>query len=295
LSASSEQLSTTSKCDIEAVAGPPLVDHERRWNSHPMITPFDKVIAAIDNRGYHNHRLEAHSDIVSAGIYQDLLTECEALRRDVENRVVQQWLNVRAPGARERKIDLFVGQAIDGSGEPDIKRLRICVENKSVVTAHRNRDARFDDLNEALQVVHAAKSEAVIVATILVGVAKKVLNIPDQVKKVYKGKQEEFRRTVLPRLSSGDEALWRDFAWAVSINKPTDPSETVRKFRMLPTRRPGHTHVCCYDYVLLVPVYIDNVNPPRLALQNDLEIDIQKEYWKMISTICKAYTARWHL
>lgn len=260
-----------------------------------MITPFEKVIAEIENRRYHNHRLEVHSDIVSAGIYQDLLIECEALRSDVENGIVRHWFNVHAPGARERKIDLFIGQATKGTEEPNIKKLRICVENKSVITAHRNRDARFDDLNEALQVVHAAKSEAVIVATILVGVATQVLNIPDQVKKLYKGKQAEFKQTVLPRLSSGDESLWRDFAWAVSVNKPGDAAETVRKLRMLPTRRPGHTHICGYDYVLMVPVSIDNVNPPRLALPNNLQIDIQKEYWKMISTICKAYTARWHL
>src|ERR1044072_4231407 len=153
-----------------------------------MNTPFDNVIAEIKRRHFHNHRRELHSDIVSAGIYQDLLTECEALQRDVESGIVRQWFNVRAPGARERKIDLFVGQAKDGTRKPDIKELRICVENKSVITAHRNRDARFDDLNEALQVVHAARSEAVIVATILVGVAAKVLNIPDQVKKTYKGR-----------------------------------------------------------------------------------------------------------
>jgi hypothetical protein len=260
-----------------------------------MITPFEKVIAEIKNRRYHNHRLEVHSDIVSAGIYQDLLTECEALRRDVEHGVVKQWFNVHAPGARQRKIDLFIGQPKKRSDEPDIKKLRICIENKSVITAHRNRDARFDDLNEALQVVHRARSEAVMVATILVGVATRVLNIPDQVKKVYKAKEVEFEERVLPRLSSGDESLWEEFGWAVSVNKVGDPAETVRKLRMLPTRRPGLTHVCGYDFVLVVPVNIDNVNPPRLAMPNDLEIDVHKEYRKMISTICKAYTARWHL
>jgi hypothetical protein len=260
-----------------------------------MNTPFEKVIARIQNRRYHNHRLEEHSDIVSAGIYHDLLTGCEPLRRDVMSQVVQCWYNVRAPGARERKIDLFIGQPISGTNKPDIHKLRICVENKSVITAHRNRDARFDDLNEALQVVHAAKSEAVVVATVLVGVAAKVLNIPDQVKKIYKGRLAEFERTVLPRLSSGDQSLWEEFSWAVSDNKLSDPLETVRKFRMLPTRRPGLTHVRGYDYVLIVPVDIDNVNPPRLAVPNDLQIDVQEEYWRMISTICKAYTARWHL
>jgi len=33
-----------------------------------MNTPFDAAIAAIAAAGYHNHRLEQHSDIVSDGI-----------------------------------------------------------------------------------------------------------------------------------------------------------------------------------------------------------------------------------
>ncbi|HEX7295941.1 MAG TPA: hypothetical protein VF251_09340, partial [Pyrinomonadaceae bacterium] len=70
------------------------------------------------------------------------------------------------------------------------------------------------------------------------------------------------------------------FEWAVSDNKLGDPAETVRKLRMLPTRHPGHTHVCGYDYVLVVPVSIDNVNPPRLAVHNDLGIDIAEDIGK---------------
>ena len=64
---------------------------------------------------------------------------------------------------------------------------------------------------------------------------------------------------------------------------------------MLPTRPPAHTHIQGYDYVLLVPVNIDNVNPPKLALDNNLGIDIEQDYKEMIETICKAYRARWHL
>src|SRR5437763_550040 len=243
-----------------------------------MSTPFDLVIKHIAAVGYHNHRLESHSDIVSRGIFDDLLETCPPLRRDVEKDVVRRWLNVRAPGARERKMDLFVGEPQRPGTKPDIKLLRVCVENKSVITAHRNRDARFDDLNETMKVVHGVKQEAVIVATILVGVAPHVLNIPDGVKKFYKGKLGKFQRSVLPRLSTGDQSLWDDFAWAVSVNKDIDAAQTVAKFRMLGTRPPGHTHVQGYDYLLIVPVHIDNVNPPRIALDNRLGIDVEKEY-----------------
>lgn len=146
-----------------------------------------------------------------------------------------------------------------------------------------------------MQVVHAVKKEAVIAATVLVGIAPNVLNIPDQVKKIYKSKPKKFQQSVLPRLSSGDESLWKEFAWAVSANKESDPVHTVTKFRMLPTRPPGHTHIQGYDYVLIVPVHIDNVNPPRIALENTLGIDVEADYKRMIKTICKAYRARWHL
>ena len=259
-----------------------------------MTTPFDEAIAEIRRQRYHNHRLEDHSDIVSNGVYADLLKTCERLREDAERGVIRRWLNVGAPGPRERRIDLFVGEpAADGS-RPDLPSVRICIENKSVITAHRNRDARFDDLNETMQVIHRVKPEAVVVATVLVGVAQKVLNVPDQVKKFYKDKPGVFDASVLPRLSSGDATLWDEFGWAVSRNKLSDPRLTVEKFRKLQTRRPGHTHVMGYDYVLLVPVHIDNVGEARVARENDLGIDIDRDYQEMLRVVCTAYTSRWH-
>jgi len=260
-----------------------------------MSTPFDRVVEHIASVGYHNHRLESHSDIVSNGIFDDLLKACPPLSRDVSKDVVRRWLNVRAPGARERKIDLFIGEPQRAGTRPDIKLLRVCAENKSVVTAHRNRDARFDDLNETMKVVHGVRKEAVIVATIMIGTASNVLNIPDAVKKQYRMKMGKFEKGVLPRLSTGDQSLWDEFDWAVSANKTSDPARTVAKFRQLPVRSPAHTHVEGYDFVLLVPVRIDNVNPPMIDRDNSRGIDIDRDYKKMITTICKAYRARWHL
>ena len=81
----------------------------------------------------------------------------------------------------------------------------------------------------------------------------------------------------------------------MSRNRPRDPQRTVEKFRKLPTRPPGRTDLVAYDYVLLVPVFIDNVHPPRVARDNALGIDVDGEYRMMLDRICKAYTARWHL
>jgi hypothetical protein len=260
-------------------------------------TPFDDAIAAIQHRGYHNHRLEGHSDIVSGGIYRDLREGCASLMGDVEKLIIQDWYNVSAPGARERKIDLFVGepeQGADGRPVPVLNKLRLCIENKSVITAHRNWYSRFDDLNSTMGVVHSIRAEAVIVATVLVGTASRVLNIPDRVKAVCKDRKIDFTANVLPRLSTGDASLWTEFSSAVSTNVPTAARTTVDNLQQLPRRLPGHTHVEGYDYVLLVPVYIDNVNRPYVDRNNNLGINIDHDYREMLSVICKAYTMRWH-
>ena len=262
-----------------------------------MTTPFDQVIEQIKRRGFHNQRLEDHSDIVSEGILTDLKRACAPFGADFSSGKIADWKNVKTPGARNRKIDLLVGEpAADGG--PDLDKIRFCVENKSVVTAHRNLYARFDDLNEALQVLHQVRSEAVLIATVIVGVADRVLNVPDKVKPLYKNKPADFQKKILPRLSSGDQKLWKDFDWAISFNRPGDSANTVNRFRQLRTRPPGHTHVVGYEYIILVPASIDNVNEPYIPGPGDprnLGIDVEKQYQTMLETICKAYTARWHL
>lgn len=260
-----------------------------------MTTPFDEAIRVIERIGYHNHRLETHSDTVSDGLYADLLTSCPPLRSDVENEVVKVWKNVSAPGDRLRKVDLFVGEP-GVAGEPDIHKVRIAVENKSVITAHRNRTNRFDDLSKVLSAIHAARPEAILIATVLIGLCDRVLNVPDHVHKFFRDdREEEFNSRIVPRLSSGDRTLWHEFNWAISHNRPADPAKTLALIRALPTRKPGHTHVAGYDYVLAVPVIIDNVNPPSVARENSLGIDVDREYQRLLEQICAGYTARWHM
>lgn len=260
-----------------------------------MSTPFDRVVDDIKRARYHNHRQDDHSGTVSRGIFEDLVRSCKPLAEDLERGTVKVWRNVSSPGDRLRKVDLFVGEpGLDG--KPDVPKVRIAVENKSVLTAHRNSPARFDDLRKVLGAIYSARPEALLVATVLIGLAQRVLNIPDQVHKFYRDdREQEFFDDVLPRLSSGDTTLWSDFSWAVSNNKPTDPAKSVAMFRRLPTRKPGHTHVEGFDYVLLVPMMIDNVNPPSLPRPNSLGIDVDAEYARMLKQLCSAYTARWHM
>ena len=259
-----------------------------------MNTPFDAAISEIARAGYHNHRLETHSDIVSDGIVADLQLTCEVFRRDVEAGVVSIWKNVASPGDRQRRVDLFVGEP-NANGEPDIAKVRIAIENKSVITAHRNRTNRFDDLSKVLAAVQGARPDALLIATVLVGLADRVLNVPDHVHKFFRDRDDEFRSHVLPRLSTGDESLFDEFSWAISENRTRDPAKTVELFRSLPTRGPAQTHIVAYDSVLLVPVKIDNVHPPELPRPNPLGIDVDSEYRECIARTCRAYTARYHM
>lgn len=259
-----------------------------------MSTPFDAAIAAIASARYHNHRLEAHSDIVCDGIVADLLQACDPFRADLDGGVVKIWKNVASPGDRERRVDLFVGEP-DEQGQPDIAKVRLAVENKSVITAHRNAPSRFDDLSKVVAAVQGERPEALLIATVLIGLSGRVLNIPDQVHKFFRDREEDFERDVLPRLSSGDESLFEEFSWAISKNRPGDPGKTLALFRTLPTRGSAQTHLVAYDSVLLVPVLIDNVHPPALPRPNPLGVDVDLEYRECITRTCKAYTARWHM
>lgn len=54
-----------------------------------MKTPFDAVISAIAAARYHNHRLEAHSDLVSDGIIADLRAQCATIRDDLASGIVR--------------------------------------------------------------------------------------------------------------------------------------------------------------------------------------------------------------
>lgn len=257
-----------------------------------MCAAFDDVVEEINRRGFHNHRLEEHSESMSRGILRDIRAMCEPFERDFTSGQIREWIDRPSPAGRGRNLDLVVAEPNDEASQPDLARLRLCVENKSAVTAHRNRTNRYHDLSDLVGVLHGTSPDAILIATVLIGLAERYLNVPDRLKPFLDS--DEFEQRVLPRLSTGDSSLWEEFPRAVSRNSKTDPQRTVSKFRELPTRPPGRTDLVAYDYVLLVPVHIDNVNPPTVARENDLGIEIDAEYSVMLDRICKAYTARWH-
>ena len=260
-----------------------------------MNTPFDRVILDIVERGYHNHRKETHSDIASTGIWEDLLAHSSDIKQDYGMHSIDHWLNRPAPDLQKRRADLLVCEIDEQTDVPDISRVRICLENKSVVTAHRNKGERFRDLDNFRSEVQQRRREAIVLGTVMIGTARRYLNVPDRISPLYKNRSEEFSRSVLPRLSTGDETLWDDFDFAISENRPDDAKKTFERFRSLPTRTPNLTHEVGFDYLLIVPVHIDNVNPPRVDRDNNLGLNVDEEYSSFLETVRRAYVARWHI
>lgn len=251
-------------------------------------SPFDAIVRNIASARYHNHREPSHSDLLSDRILGDLASACPKFREDRERERFREWRNVKGPDGRN--TDLVIG-APTPKGKPDLSQVRILLENKSVVTAHRNRNARFQDVERETHAIHAKNPRTIVVATLIVGVCERVLNVPDCVKKPYKSKPHIFDSEILPRLSSGDARLWDEFEHCVSVNRTDDPMKTVEYFRALPVREASDTHQRGLDFMLFIPMAINNVDPPRLAKLPG--IDPVVEYKKMIKKLCYAYRIRW--
>ena len=233
--------------------------------------------------------------MVSRGIWADLLSNCAEISGDYSEEKIGYWLNEPAPDLQRRKADLLVCETGEPSGQPDLSRVRICLENKSVITAHRNKGERFRDLDNFRSEVQQRRREAIVLGTVLIGTAARYLNVADQVKKLYGGRADEFEKSIRPRLSTGDKTLWDDFPFAISQNRSDDAQKTLDHLRNLPIRTPTLTHQEGFDYLLVIPVHIDNVNPPRVDRDNDLGIDVDEEYSRLLDTVRRGYIARWHI
>lgn len=268
-----------------------------------MPTPFDRILQRIHRRGYHNHRLEDHSDLLTDQIVSDLADRCQAFAEDQARPRFRGWHNVQA--ADGRNTDFIFGPVrADGPAnlfgdarvnQPDLSDVRLLIEHKSVITAHRNRHARVQDIEREMRATYHHNPRTIVVATVLIGTCLRVLNVPDCVRRDPRYDVGAFEAQIVPRLSSGDETLWDEFNHCVSRNTNTDPMRTVDLFRRHLPRRAvddADEEQMGIDYLLLVPVAIDNVNPPRLSTLDD--IDPCAAYDDMIQHICRTYRTRWH-
>jgi len=228
------------------------------------------------------------------------------LQADLERGYVGYWKNKKIKWGRGRETDLvvsepelqvtekqrlakfgWIGAASIRAAEPNLDNLRIVIEHKSVVTAHRNRDARHDDLNNMWQ---EATSDVIVGATVMIGIAELFLNVADQLKKSVGSKR--FNAEIVPRLRAHDKTLFDDFKSAVSVNKPGQCRKTFERFSTLPIRPPDRSERG-FDVLLLCPVYYDNVNPAYVARDNPFGINVDLNYNYFLKRICDDYTRLW--
>ena len=270
----------------------------------PSATPFDLHASLVNRIGFHNHRVNTHSDVISDGIIEDLKIASKTFASDLESQRIGCFKNQPNPWGRGRNTDLIIAKPLTKS-KPSPSQIRVIIEHKSVITAHRNRDARHDDLFNICQ-ESSADPQIVLAGTVMIGLCEKVLNIPDHIRKTYKlpkisksGRQmseydeARFEKEILSRVRNHDQKLWDDFQYAISYNTPGDIQQTLSKFRTLPIRQKGNPESTGFDALLLVPVYYNNVDPARVARDNSLGMDIDKDYAAFISAIATAYDERY--
>ena len=243
--------------------------------------PFTQILDAIREKGYHDHRSNSHSNLLTERMVADLAATCPSFVADRAANRFREWRNTLGPD--RRNTDLLIGAA-NADGSPGLRNVRILIEHKSVVTAHRNRNAHYQDIEREMLATHDKNPRTIVVATLIVGVCQRVLNVPDCVKKDSRYSPIRFQNEILPRLSTGDQTVWTDFPRCISTNTPEDPATTVAMFRGLPVRAPADSHEVGLDFMLFVPVEIDNVNPPRLGVMDG--IDSIADYQRMIQHIC---------
>jgi hypothetical protein len=206
---------------------------------------------------------------------------------------VNYWLNAEVPGLTH-VVDFILCETVGENQGPSLERARICLENKSVLTAHgKNRKNRHSDLADFVRVVQHTNPEAIVLAHVLVGTATRYMNVPDTVKSACEYLGLDFASEILPRLSSGDQSLWTQFK-KHSSNREFDPQKTVTRMRSLPVRKHGFTHESGYDALVIEPIFVDNVNPSRVVRDNPFGLDVDRDYEGMLAATCRAYTARWH-
>jgi hypothetical protein len=257
-----------------------------------MTTPADRVVERIILDRYHDHRSGRHSDIVCDHFVLDLLQQCPALAKDIDEVKVKYGFNIEVPGLTH-KVDLMIYEVSEIDLEPSLDRARLCMENKSVITAHgKNRRNRHSDLSDFSRLLQARKPEAIVLGHVLVGTGLQYINIPDAVKSKCRILGIDFEGDVLPRLSSGDLSLWDEFG--AKANSSDAAAKTVEMMRSLPVKEKGFTHESGFDFLLIEPVFIDNIRPPHVDRQNAFGIDVDESYKQMLSRACRAYTSRWH-
>ena len=184
-----------------------------------MSTAFDDVIDEIKKRGFHNHRLEDHSIVMSRGI----CATCAPCAN--RSHMISQRTASAAGSTPHRPLDgraSWTSSSLSPPGISQTSHAYAYVSRISPLLLHTvTAPTATTTSSDLVGALHRKKPDAVLVATVLVGLAENVLNVPDRVKPFLL--PNEFKTRVLPRLSSGDAALWGEFPQAMQPQPPGRP------------------------------------------------------------------------
>lgn len=136
-----------------------------------------RYVAWVNDHLGFNPRSQQNSDALSRFVTDDLRASCRGFADDLESGRLRQELNaaVRTRLA-ERDIDLVF---LDPSAQTMLNRVRLAVENKTIMTAHgKARKNRYGDLIAYSNHLHNHSPKAIAGATVVVNVNPRYQN-PD--------------------------------------------------------------------------------------------------------------------
>lgn len=241
-------------------------------------------------------------------------------KADVDTGRVCYKVNYRLDlGGRQHVLDLVLGTREDTSQqniavpkqgferiqESEIKNIRLIMENKSLVTAHRNvynRTRILADLAEAVR--DSPPKDTLLVGTFIVGTADKFLNYETFVRArdvlSHLCSESKFNLEELEELIGTGHEKIREFVddpvlpeKMISRNKPDEPQKTLDIIvQDVPIKQLSGSG---YDGFAIQFCHLNNIDPPRLEdplFFKDKNYDAVR-YENVLNTIAAQYDAKY--
>lgn len=263
-------------------------------------TAYQRLMDFTSQSGPYNPRSPIYSNQMGIEICNDLYESSSIFKGHVHRGELCHFLNLplsKPRGDIAIEIDLIVGELkkpldlqttlaplkgcplpkVENSQADRMKTARIIIEHKSVITAHRNRGNRSKELVAVRDVIVEAYPNAVLVANVLIGTARKYLNyeVIDRAKKALDvlcgnlvggydlGDLIKHIGTNHPDLHAflSNEAV---AGLLLSENTKQDSEKTLKHLKAKLPLRSDITGKH-YDVLMIQFCHIDNIGPPRLV------------------------------
>ncbi len=253
-------------------------------------TAFERLVSYLERERIHHPRTGFHSDYLSKEFLRDLYHVSSIFKSDVDAGTICYKVNHRLGlGGRQHVLDLVLGTREDSSQQTSIdpknqgfqriresepKDIRLIMENKSLITAHRNvynRTRILADLAEAVR--DGQHRHVLLVGTFIIGTADKFLNYETFIRArdvlSHLCSESKFNLKELEgMIGTGNEKI-REFVedpalpeTMISRNKPDEPEKTLDIIiQDVPIKQLSGGG---YDGFAIQFCHLDNIDRPRL-------------------------------